>query len=214
MLFLFCICKYLSKQTPGISYEDLKNEKQFADIAVELQAWFSEQMQDKEGVLVSHNSSVDIQFLLCEYIRSGITLPSRMKYGLDTLKTLTRFSSLAYRKVAPEQWPSGYITKTGKTSMGVKPCAIYALSKRTRPVSFEKACGNHHDADADTRAVAVILFDEKQFGKKSLYHAVFKSNRRCLQPLSEVLDAMVEKMKEPVLKFENLPPGWQPAVVS
>ena len=181
---------------------------------MELQAWFTEQMQDKEGVLVSHNSSVDIQFLLCEYIRAGITLPSRMKYGLDTLKTLTRFSSLAYRKVTPEQWPPGYLTKTGKTSMGVKPCAVYALSKRTRPVSFAEACGNHHDADADTRAVAVILFDEKQFGNKSLYHAVFKSNKRCLQPLSQVFDAMEKKMQEPVLKFEKLPPGWQPAVVS
>ena len=53
-----------------------------------------------------------------------------------------------------------------KPSIGVKPCAIYALSKRDTPASFEEVCGEHHDAEADTRAVAVILFDEEQFGEK------------------------------------------------
>ena len=198
----------------GISNSDLKNEKQFAEVVVELQAWFKHHMRDKAGVLVSHNTPVDVQFLLCEYIRAGQQLPPQMKYGLDTLQTLNRFSTLAYRKVPADEWPPDFITKTGKTSMGVKPCAIYALSKRSTPESFEVACGQHHDADADTRAVAVILFDELLFGQKSLQYTVFKSNKRCFQPLQEVLEAMTIKMEEPVLQFEQLPAGWVSADVS
>ena len=198
----------------GLSYEDLKHEKPFKDVAVELQSWFKVQMQGgKAGVLVSHNTAVDIQFLITEYQRAGMRFPSNMDKGLDTLKVLRRFSSLAYRRVAVEDWPEGHLTKTGKPSMGVKPCAIYALSKREPPQTFDEVCGEHHDADADTRGVQVILFDEKQFGQRSLYHTVFKSNKRCFQPLSETWDAMEVKLKEPVFKFEPLPPGWVPCNV-
>ena len=193
----------------GLSYEDLKHEMPFKDVAVELNAWFQVQMQgSKIGVLVSHNTAVDIQFLSVEYQRAGMRLPANMDKGLDTLDVLRRFSSLAYRRVAIEDWPEGHLTKTGKPSMGVKPCAIYALSKRDPPRTFTEVCGEHHDADADTRAAQVLLFDEKQFGRRSLYHAVFKSKKRCFFPLSEIWDAMVIKMAEPVFKFEPLPPGW------
>ena len=103
------------------------------------------------------------------------------------------------------------LTKTGKLSTGVKPCAIYALSKRSPPETFEQACGSHHDADADTRAVAAILYDQEQFGSNGLHNCVFRSNKRCFQPLKQVWFAMRVKMLEPVLKFESVPPGWVPA---
>ena len=195
-----------------IKDSDLRNEPTFAAVVRKLNRWFKNQMSAQgctAGVLVSHNAATDFQFLQCEYIRAGMRLPSAIKLGLDTYKTLTRFSSICYRKVSKEQWP--LLTKTGKLSMGVKPCAIYALSKRTPPQKFEDECGEHHDAEADTRAIAVILFDVSLFGSKSLYHTVFKSNRRCFQPLSQVREAMEAKMKEPVLKFEELPQGWIPA---
>ena len=196
----------------GLSYEDLRKEKQFSEVGVDLQAWFINQMQGFEaGVLVSHNTAVDIQFLCAEYQRAGMRFPDGMEKGLDTLGVLKRFTSLAYRQVASEDCPEGHLTKTGKPSMGVKPCAIYALSKRDSPELLEDVCGEHHDAD--TRMVGVILFDEKQFDKRSLYHAVFKSKKRCFMPLSETWTAIEIKMKEPVIKFEPLPPGWLPCNV-
>ena len=87
----------------GLSHEDLKNEKSFAEVALELQAWFKQQMQGfQAGVLVSHNTAVDIQFLTVEYQRAGMHFPAGMEKGLDTLQVLKRFSSLTYRKVDPE----------------------------------------------------------------------------------------------------------------
>ena len=97
--------------------------------------------------------------------------------------------------------------------MGVKPCATYALSQRNPPEQFKDVCGDHHDAVADTRAVAVILFDEKQFKKSSLYHTVFKSKKRCFFPLKKAWDKMLIKANEPTVKVESLPDGWIPAEV-
>ena len=63
--------------------------------------------------------------------------------------------------------------------------------------TFAEVCGEHHDKHTDTRAVQVTLFDEKQFGRCSLYHAVFKSGKYYFQSLSETWDYMEVKMKEP-----------------
>ena len=98
--------------------------------------------------------------------------------------------------------------------MGVKPMATYALSKLDPPKSFADFCGQHHDADADTPAVYVILFDQKQFGRHGLHHCVFYSNRKCFQPIEEVRSAMQIKMCNPVLEMETLPRGWVPAPVN
>lgn len=190
----------------------LRNESIFPDVAKDLNNWFNNLLSDAScGVLVSHNTATDVQYLCCEYQRAGMKLPANINHVLDTLTTLRRFGSLVYRKVAPENWTE--LTAKGKLSMGVKPCATYALSQRANPETFVQACGEHHDADADTKAVAVILFDYDQFGDQGLYHCVYKSKKKCLQPLSEVWDAMVLKMKQPVLEFEPLPPGWTLAEV-
>ena len=187
----------------------LRGSPEFSTVGPQLNRWFEQQLGDRTaGVLVSHNTPVDIQYLCCEYIRTGLELPSRIKLGLDTLAVLRRFSTLAYRKAPVSKWDPAGITKTGKLSMGVKHCASYALSKLDPPQSFREACGEHHDAEADTRAVAAILFDQVQFPSTGLYNCVFKSKRRCLHPLKPVWDAMVGKMKEPVMKMEPLPPGW------
>ena len=58
-----------------------------------------------------------------------------------------------------------------------------------------------------------LLFDEEQFGKKSLYHTIFKNKRHCFQPLSEIKNVIQIKMNEPVLQFEQLPDGWFPTNV-
>ena len=72
--------------------------------------------------------------------------------------------------------------------MCVKPCAMHALSKRNPPEEFAVACYKHHDAEADTKDVAVILFDEPVFGRNGLYHCVFKfkSTKKCFQPIAEI----------------------------
>ena len=73
------------------------------------------------GVLVSHNTATDVQFLVVEYLRAGVALPAKIKLCLDTYKTMTRFSSVSYRKVLPEEWTRVCVlcenkgmTKTGK----------------------------------------------------------------------------------------------------
>ena len=155
-----------------LSYQDVKNAKQFKDVGKELQAWFKVQMQGgKAGVLVSHNVTVDVEFLSAEYQRVGMRFLPGMTKSLDTLNVLRRFGSLAYRKVAVEDWPQEHLTKTGKPSMCIKAIAIYALSKKSVPQEVAEVCGEHHDADADTRMVQVGLFDEEQFGKQSMYHS-------------------------------------------
>ena len=169
----------------------LVDKAKFPAVAKELNAWFNTHLQGGQtGVLVSHNNAVDVQFLLCEYLRAGIKLPKPIKYALDTLAVIKRFSSLAYRKVTINDSPwsddPDLLTTRGNPSMGVKPCAMYALSKRATPATFLEVCGEHHDAVADTRAVAVILFDKEQFGDKSLQHCVFHTSKKCFQPLEEV----------------------------
>ena len=188
----------------------------FRQVVDRLNQWLADMMDDHSaGVLVSHNTATDVQFLLVEYLRASKRLPAKIKLCLDTYKTLTRFSSVLYRKVPVDEWKrvcvlceNKGLTKKGKLSMGVKPCATYALSKRTPPKTFLEACGAHHDAEADTRAVAAILFDRDQFGQ-GLYNCVFETNRRCFQPIQEIQDAMIEKMKEPVVLIEDVPSGWK-----
>lgn len=196
-----------------ITGQMLKDKPQFPAVARDLNQWFNHHLQGHAGVLVSHNTAVDIQFLLCEYLRAEVQLPPTIKLGLDTCAILKRFSSLHYRNVSTEDWPEEGLTKKGNLSMGVKPCATYALGKRQPPESFEEACGDHHNAEADTRAVAVILFDQAQFPDKGLYQKVFKSKSKCFHPLEQVRQDMKVKMSEPVLVMETPPPGWVAAAV-
>ena len=197
----------------GLSNRHLVNAPPFPVVGKMLNRWFVRQLGDiPVGVLVSHNTATDIQFLMCEYLRADMQLPAQIQLGLDTLTTLKRFKSLCYHKCAPSDWPQ--LTEKGKLSMGVKPCATFALRHRDPPESFEDACGNHHDADADTRAVSVILFDQVQFKDQGLHHCVFKKNKKVFQPLSQVSSAMQAKLAEPVFKFEPTPSGWLQAEVS
>lgn len=192
----------------------LADKPEFNVVARELNQWFQEQQNGRPGVLVSHNTAVDIQFLLCEYIRSKTPFPASIRLGLDTEKTLKRFTTIEYRKVSAEDWPGGEdgLTSKGAPSMGVKYCAMYALSKRSPPQLFQDVCGQHHDAEADTKAIAVILFDQEQFSR-GLYHCVFKSGKKCCLPIKEIHDRMVIKMSEPPMKIQPIPTGWVPAPV-
>ena len=200
---------YVQNLLAGITWRELKRQPEFARVLPELNAWFNTHLRGRTaGVLVSHNNATDIQFLLCEYLRAGSTLPKKIHLALDTLATIKRYSTLCYRKANVNEWPAGHLTKAGKPSMGVKPCAIYALRHRDPPENIEDVCGTHHDANADTKMVAVCLFDFEQFGRHGLYHCVFKAQKRCFRPLSECWTEMQKKMQEPILKFESPPPGW------
>ena len=191
----------------------MRNAPRFAAVADKLNEWFKLHLQGgKTGVLVSHNTAVDIQFLMCEYMREGKTLPVTIQFGVDILTTLRRFSSICYRKVQSGEWST--LTDKGKPFMGVKPCAIYALSKHNIPENFEAACGHHHNVDADTRVVAVILFDESQFKTNSLDHCIFKSNRKYFQPLKQAWDAMTVAVDKSVIEVEDIRDGWVAAEVS
>ena len=78
----------------GITWEALKRKPEFDRVLPELNAWFNTQLRGRTaGVLVSHNNVTDVQFLLCEYIRAGSTLPPKINLTLDTLATIKRFST-------------------------------------------------------------------------------------------------------------------------
>ena len=109
----------------GLTNSMLRDKPMFDVVAPKLNEWFKTQMRDfTEGVLVSHNTPVDIQYLLCEYIRCGLKLPSNIRLGLDTLSTLNlnRFSTICYRKVPTAEWTC--VTAKGKNSMGIKPALL------------------------------------------------------------------------------------------
>ena len=64
------------------------NEKQFPEVAQELNEWLLSQLGDtpRTGVLVAHNDATDAQFLSCEYQRADMLLPPKANLVLDTLK--------------------------------------------------------------------------------------------------------------------------------
>ena len=191
----------------GISYNDLRDAPKFSEVGRRLNTFFDKVLQDFDnGVLVAHNGATDFQFLCCDYQRVGLRIPAKITHTMCTLQTLRRFSSLAYRQATPEQWT--LLTKTGKPSLCVKPCATFVLSKRSPPATFESECGTHHEALPDVKGVAVMLFDYRELGNKGIWHKVFRSNYKVCELLSATWAAMEIKMASPVVKIEPLPLDW------
>ena len=122
------------------------------------------------------------------------------------MKTLRRFASLAYRKATPEQW--SVLTAKGKPSLSIDACATFTLLKRLPAGSFENDCGRHHEALADVKGVAVIMFDEQELHDKGLWFKIFKSGVDVCELLSTTWAAMQIKMQSPVVSIEPLPKGW------
>ena len=191
----------------GISYSDLVDECKFPEVGRRMNNFFDRNLRGFDsGVLVAHNGATDFQFLCCDYQRAGLKLPSKITHTLCTLQLLRRFSSLAYRKSTPAQWT--VLTKTGKPSMCVDACATFTLSKRCPAGTFESVCGTHHEAKADVKGVAVMLFDHQELGKEGIWHKVFRSKYKVCELLSTVWSDMEVKMASPVIKIEPLPTGW------
>ena len=192
----------------GISGYDLKNEPPFSVVGVELNKFFTAHLQDYDaGVLVAHNGSTDFQFLCCDMQRAGLVVPSKLSHTICTLQTIKRFSSLAYRKAKPEEWT--VLTAKGNTSMSIDACDTFVLSnKRSPPGNFERDYGRHHEAFADVKGVATILFDHQELGDQGLWYKIFKSKFDVCVPLAEISEAMTIKMASPVVQIEPLPSGW------
>ena len=191
----------------GISAFTLKDEPSFRTVGTNLNAFFNS-MYDA-GVLVAHNGSTDFQFLACDYLRAGLQLPVKIAHTMCTLKTVKRFSSLAYRKANPAQW--SVLTDKGNCSMCVNAMATFALKQKDPPATFESHCGRHHDAQADVKGVAVILFDYDLLGKNGMWYKVFHSKFDVCVSWKDNWDAMTLKMDSPVVKFEPVPRGWTSA---
>ena len=190
-----------------ISYNDLKGAPSFRQVGTRINAFFSRLLQQYDaGVLVAHNGATDFQFLCCDYQRADLVLPPKLKHTICTLQCLRRFGALAYRKAKPEEW--SVLTKSGKPSMNITSCSTFTLQKRMPPSTFEETCGRHHDAEADVRGVAVIMFDYKELGDTGLYHKIFHSKRKVCVMLNTIWDEMVIKLQSPIIKIEPLPRGW------
>ena len=191
----------------GISYRDLKDAPSFSIVGRRMNEFFERVLQNFDaGVLVAHNGSTDFQFLSCDYIRAGLTLPTKITHTLCTLQSIRRFSGLAYRKAPADQWT--VLTAKGNPSMSVNACATFVLAKRTPAGSFEKDCGKHHEAEADVKGVAVILFDKRELGKMGLWSKIFVEKKNVCTLLQCTWDDMQKKMQSPVIKLEPLPKDW------
>lgn len=199
--------KEAAYRTHKISRQDLIAEDKFDVVGPRMSAWLSSHLHSVDaGVLVAHNGSTDFQFLCAAYVRHGLPLPPKLTHTLDTLSLLRRFSSLGYRKASVGEWTE--LTKTGKPSLSVNACATYTLSKRTPPTDFETVCGMHHDAMADVRGIAIIMFDWDELGTKGLQHLIQQQSRPLFEKLQTVWDAMVEKCSEPPIIMKPVPAGW------
>ena len=193
-------------QVHGISTADLKDEQSFEVVGSNMTLFFNKHLHGRDsGVLVAHNTSTDLQFLECEYIRSNMLLPAKLTHGLCTYQTIKRLKT-SYSKAVDSEWTD--VTKTGNRCYSVKCCATYALSKRSPPGSFETDCGRHHEATADVKAVATILFDYDVFPRSGLWHAIFHKKLMVCQPMCDVHEAMVAKMGEPLVTIQPVPKGW------
>lgn len=193
-------------QVHGISGNDLKTEMSFDVVGKQMVQFFQKHLRGQDsGVLVAHNTSTDLQFLCCEFIRAGLKLPVKIKHGLCTYQTIKRLK-LAYSRASDADWTE--TTKTGARCYSVKCCAQYALSQRSPPGSFEADCGRHHEAEADVKAVATILFDHKVFPKFGLWEAVFEKKRLVCESMKDIHARMVSKMEEPLVVMQPVPQGW------
>ena len=154
---------------------------------------------------MAHNISTDLQFLFCEYIRVKLTLDPKITFGLCSYRALKSLKT-RYTTAENSEWTE--VTATGNRCYSVKCCAQYALSCRTPPGNFLIDCGNHHEAKADVKAIAVILFDREVFGNEGLWGVVFHKRRKVCIPVSTIWSEMVAKMQEPVIAMKAPPPGW------
>ena len=61
----------------------LRDKREFDHVGAQLNEWFEEQLLGYDcGVLVSHNTPVDIQYLLCEYkVRLAVTDKDNVWFG-------------------------------------------------------------------------------------------------------------------------------------
>ena len=75
---------YHAYQVHGISTADLKDEQSFEVVGSNMTLFFNKHLHGRDsGVLVAHNTSTDLQFLECEYIRSNMLLPAKLTHGLS-----------------------------------------------------------------------------------------------------------------------------------
>ena len=144
----------------GISSRDLREQPTFTTVGKRLNTFFNAVLTDFDaGILVAHNGSTDFQFLSCDYLRAGLTIPTKITHTICTLQTLRRFKTLAYHKGPIDEWT--VLTDKGNRSLCVNAAATFVLSKRDPPSTFESFCGRHHEALADVKGVGVIFFDQK-----------------------------------------------------
>ena len=78
--------------------------------------------------------------------------------------------------------------------MCVYAFTTFVLSKRSPPTTFEQACGTHHDAQTDTKGVAVMFFDRNELGNKGLWHKIFVQKYKVCEPLTTIWEEMKIKM--------------------
>ena len=73
----------------GISYRDLRDAPTFDVVGRKMNQFFTRVLQNFDsGVLVAHNGSTDFQFLSCDYIRAGLTMPTKITHTLCTLQSM------------------------------------------------------------------------------------------------------------------------------
>jgi hypothetical protein len=157
-------------------------------------------------VLCAHNgASCDFPFLAVEMARAQSSWPEKLRYTLDTYQQTMRFKSLEYHKQDATRWPTR--TAKGKPSLAVKPTVEYILKARgafgkgSDPfASFESACGQAHEACADSIGAAIIFFDAPGLQSK------WKEGLCRTMELWKQQGA--ELLKKPLVEHDKVANGW------
>ena len=92
--------------------------------------------------------------------------------------------------------------------MSISACATFTLSKRNPPSTFEETCGRHHEALADVKGVAVILFDKNEHASTGIWHRLSDTKYKLCTAVMVTWNRMIAKVAEPPIVMQDLPPGW------
>ena len=181
-----------------ISNDDVNDADDFTVVGNAIGGFINTHITGSDvGVLVAHNGCCDFAFLFSMFQRYKLDFPESLMYTLDTLEHIRRFK--IYNDVQLAEWPE--LTKTGRRSMTVSNICNWIIKRDDIDGTFESLYGGKHEALADARAALQVLTDDDGCWSRIGEHKeVFK----ILMDEENYWNQMVEKLKEPVIKHEEI----------
>ena len=146
----------------------------------------------------------DFPMIMVTLERASLTLPSQVKFCLDTLAVMRKSYkvSFSWDKASDEDWT--IFTETGQRSLCVEAVATWIASEGgSNPTkSFVSECGDAHDALADAKGGALMVMP----GEYGIYNVVMRY--KVLEPISLYIDKAKDVLTQPVIVHLPPHPGW------